>query len=60
MNPRAADERFMVIYTTTALLNQATILKVNKNAMVGWIVDDYSVRNASIGRLQVNLTSWRQ
>ncbi|HEY6280639.1 MAG TPA: MalM family protein [Burkholderiales bacterium] len=60
MNPRAAGERFMVIYTTTALLNQATLLKVNKNATIGWIVDDYPVQNAPIGRLQVNLTSWRQ
>jgi hypothetical protein len=60
MNPRAANERFMVIYTTPALLNQATLLKVSKNSMVGWIVDDYSVHNAPIGKLQVNLTSWRQ
>jgi len=60
MNPREANERFMIIYTTAALINQATILKVNKNATIGWIVDDYLVHNASIGRLQVNLTSWRQ
>jgi maltose operon periplasmic protein len=60
MNPRTADEKFMVIYTTTALLKQATLLKVNKNTMLGWIVDQYAVRNAPIGRFQVNLTSWRQ
>ncbi|MGH8711157.1 MAG: MalM family protein [Burkholderiales bacterium] len=60
MNPRAADERFMVIYTTTALLNQATTLKVYKYARGETIEDKYPVANAPIGRLQVNLTSWRQ
>ena len=60
MNPRAADERFMIIYTTTALLNQATTLKVYKYARGGTIEDKYPVSNAPIGRLQVNLTSWRQ
>jgi len=60
MNPRAANERFMVIYTTPALLNQATILKVKKISIIGWTIDDYPVHNAPIGKLQVNLTSWRQ
>lgn len=59
MNPRAADERFVVIYTTTALLSQATTLKVYKYARAR-IEDGYPVQNAPIGRLQVNLTSWRQ
>ena len=60
MNPRAANERFMIIYTTPALLNQATILKVKKISIIGWTIDDYPVHNAPIGKLQVNLTSWRQ
>ena len=59
MNPRVADERFMIIYTTAALLNQATDLKVYKYGY-GRIEDDYPVQNAPIGRLQVSLTSWRQ
>ena len=59
MNPRTADERFMVIYTTTALLNHVTELKVYKY-MPARIEDKYSVQNAPIGRLQVSLTSWRQ
>ncbi len=59
MNPREADERFMIIYTTSALLNQATNLKVYKYSY-GRIEDNYPVQNAPIGKLQVNLTSWRQ
>lgn len=60
MSPRAADERYMVIYTTTALLNQTTALKVYKYARSGTIEDDYPVQNAPIGRFQVSLTSWIQ
>jgi len=60
MNPRAANERFMVIYTTPALLNQATILKVKNITIIGPVIVDYPVHNAPIGKLQVNLTSWRQ
>ena len=59
VNPRTADERFMVIYTTTALLNNVTELKVYKY-MPARIEDKYLVQNAPIGKLQVNLTSWRQ
>ena len=59
VNPRAADERFMVVYTTAALLNQVTELKVYKYSY-GRIEDEYPVQNAPIGKLQVNLTSWRQ
>ena len=58
MNPRTADERFMVIYTTTALLNHVTELKVYKY-MPARIEDKYPVQNAPIGKLEVNLTSWR-
>ena len=60
MNPRAANERFMVIYTTPALLNEMTILKVLKTSIIGVFEDYYPVHNAPIGKLQVNLTSWRQ
>ncbi len=61
MNPRAADERFMVIYTSAALLNQMTLLKVNKMSPIGeWVQDNYPVANAPIGKLQVSLTSRRQ
>ena len=59
VNPRAADERFMVVYTTAALLNQVTELKVYKYGY-GRKEEDYPVANAPIGKLQVNLTSWRQ
>ena len=59
INPRAANERFMVVYTTKALLNQMTLLKVNKYSPVGWFQEDYPVQNAPFGKLQVNLTSWR-
>ncbi|MGH8755761.1 MAG: MalM family protein [Burkholderiales bacterium] len=59
INPRAADERFMVIYTTAALLNQMTELKVYKSGY-GQIEDNYLVHNGPVGKLQVNLTSWRQ
>ena len=57
INPRAANERFMVIYTTMALLNQVTSLKVYKYAKYGTIEDSYPVPNSPIGELQISLTS---
>ena len=59
VNPHAADERFVVIYTTAALLNELTILKVLKTSIIGVFEDDYPVHNGAIGKLQVELTSWR-
>lgn len=59
VNPRKADERFMVIYTTAALLNQVTELKVYKYSIIGRFEDHYPVQNAPIGHLDVNLTSTR-
>ena len=59
VNPRAADERFMVVYTTSALLSQVTELRVYKYSY-GRIEEDYPVQNAPIGRLQIQLTSWRE
>ncbi|HYA21497.1 MAG TPA: MalM family protein [Burkholderiales bacterium] len=60
VNPQVVDERFMVIYTTPDFLNQVTNLLVSKNSMVGWIVTSYEVQNAAVGRLQAQLTSWRE
>jgi maltose operon protein len=61
VNPRAADERFMVVYTRTNLLNQVTILKVLKTNLVGQVFEDhYPVQNAPVGKIQVELTSWRE
>jgi maltose operon protein len=57
MSPRAADERYMVVYTTTALLNQTTTLRVYKYARWGTIEDNYPVPNAPTGELNVSLTS---
>jgi maltose operon protein len=57
MGPRAANEKYMVIYTTTALLNQMTTLKVYKYARGGTMEDHYPVPNAPVGELKVSLTS---
>jgi len=59
MSPRAADERYMVIYTTTALLNQTTTLRVYKYARWGTIEDNYPVPNAPTGELNVSLVPER-
>jgi maltose operon protein len=55
MGPRAADERYMVIYTTTALLNRTTTLRVYKYARWGTIEDNYAVPNAPTGELNISL-----
>lgn len=59
INPRSAAEKFVVIYTTAALLEKATILKVYKYAQYGTIEDDYPLPNAPVGELKVSLTPRR-
>lgn len=57
IDPRSAEERFMVIYTTATLLDKPTILGVYKYARGGTIEDHYPVPNAPVGELKVSLTS---
>ena len=59
VNPRSAAEKFVVIYTTAALMEKATILKVYKYARYGTIVDDYPLPNAPVGELKVSLIPGR-
>lgn len=57
IDPRSTEDRFMVIYTTTTLLDKPTILRVYKYARGGTIEDHYPVPNAPVGELKVSLTS---
>jgi len=59
VNPRTANERFMVIYTTAALLNEMTALNVLKTTLVGQVVEThYPIQNAPVGKIQILTAPW--